>query len=95
MQLNVSDAALISPQTEIPIFDVPSATGRKVALAANIMIVENQPAVSGFRKVLRLNGETGWMDARYLRPWADKTSPGSTCVPSIMSNGKPGFGSSR
>lgn len=95
MQLNVSDADLVSSQTEVPIYDQPSATGRRVALAANIIIVENQPVVSGFRKVLRLNGETGWMDARYLRPWADRSTPGTQCVPSIMSNGKPGFGSSR
>ena len=95
MQLNVSDAALVSPQTEVPIYDQPSATGRKVALAANTMIVEDQPTVSGFRRVLRFNGETGWMDARFLRPWVDKFSPGTQCVPSIMSNGKPGFGSSR
>lgn len=95
MQLNVSDAALVSPQTEIPIYDQPSATGRKVALASNIMIVEDHPATSGFRKILRFNGETGWMDARFLRSWVDKSVPGSPCVPSMMSNGRPGFGSSR
>lgn len=95
MQLNLSDAALVSPQTDVPIYDQPSTSARKVASAANKMIVEDQAPISGFRKVLRFNGEAGWMDARFLRPWADKYAPGARCVPSIMSDGRPGFGSGR
>lgn len=95
MQLNLSDAALVSPQTDNPIYDQPSPSARKVASAANMMIVEDKPAISGFRKVLRFSGETGWMDARYLRPWTDRYAPEARCVPSMMSNGKPGFGTGR
>ena len=79
---------------EIPIRDAPSLSARIVSYAANTMIVEaSQPPVSGFLRVLRFTGEQGWIQLNQLRPWSNPYAPNSKCTPSVMSDGKPGFGS--
>ena len=94
MQLAISPEASVDPQVGVPILDAPSRSAATVSYAASVLIVQDPPQpLSGFRRVLLPSGGGGWIDARYLRPWSNPYAPTSRCVPSMMSNGKPGFGS--
>lgn len=94
MQLTLTPAELTDPKVGAPVRETPSKSGRIIAYAANTMIVQSpQEPTSGFLKVMWPGGQSGWMEAGYLRPWRNPFVPSDRCVPSIMSNGKPGFGS--
>lgn len=96
MQLALAPADLIDPKVGIPVREMPSSTAHVVGYAANTMIVQvPQQPTAGFLKVLWPGGESGWMEAAYLRPWSNPFAPNARCVPSVMSDGKPGFGSAR
>lgn len=94
MQLTLTPAQLTDPKVGVPVRDAPNHTARIVGYASNTLIAQDQTELtSGFRKVLQLNGEAGWIDARYLRAWSNPLAPTSKCSPAMMSDGKPGFGS--
>ena len=94
MQLTLTPAQLTDPKVGAPVREAPSRSSRIVAYAANTMIVQwPQEPTDGFLKVVWPGGQGGWMEAGYLRPWKNPFVPSDRCVPSIMSNGKPGFGS--
>ncbi len=96
MQLTLTPAQLTDPKVGAPVRETPSPSGRIIAYAANTMIVQSpQEPTSGFLEVLWPGGRSGWMEVGYLRPWKNAFVPSDRCVPSIMSNGKPGFGSGR
>lgn len=93
MQLALSPEQLTDPKVGVPIRAAPSRSAPVAAYAANTMIVVSpQEPTSGYLRVLRVNGEMGWIEAGYLRPWKNPYVPSARCVPSIMSDGKPGFG---
>jgi len=94
MQLAISPEQLADPKGGIPILDAPSRSAAVANYASAVVIVKDPPRGSGgFLQVLRLTGEEGWIEARYLRPWSNPYVPTARCVPSLMSNGRPGFGS--
>lgn len=93
MQLTLSAAQLTDPKIGVPIHDAPSRSAPTASYAANVVIVQDPPQpTAGFLKVLRPTGQEGWIEAGYLHPWSSVYDPTAKCVPSLMSNGKPGFG---
>lgn len=93
MQLNLSSDQG-GASKEVPIRETPSVSARVVSYAASTVIVQaSQTPVGGFLRVLRFTGEQGWVQASRLRPWSNPYAPSTRCIPSIMSDGKPGFGS--
>ncbi len=96
MQLALTPAQLTDPKVGVPVREAPNNAAKVVGYAANTVIAETKPHLTaGFRQVLRADGETGWIDAKYLRPWSNPFAPTARCSPAIMSDGKPGFGTVR
>jgi len=92
-QLNLTPAQLTDPHVGVPIRNTPSPQAPAVSFAGNTLIVQDPAQPSGrFVQVLRFTGQVGWIEAKWLRPWANIYDPTAKCVPSMMSNGKPGFG---
>ncbi|MGI4795381.1 MAG: hypothetical protein ACRYG8_15165 [Janthinobacterium lividum] len=46
----------------------------------------------GYLQVLAFSGTPGWIASSAVRPYAIPSQPGARCVPSLMSNGRVGFG---
>lgn len=96
MQLALTPEQLTDPKVGVPVRGAPSRDAPIVGFAANTVIAQNPPQPkAGFLQVLRPNGEVGWIEAGYLRPWGNPFAPNSRCSPAIMSDGKPGFGAVR
>lgn len=94
MQLALTSAQLLDPKVGVPVRENPSRTAPIAGYAATTVIVQSPPQPQeGFLKVLRPSGDPGWIEAGYLKPWSNPYAPNARCVPSMMSNGKPGFGS--
>lgn len=81
-------------ESKLPsVFEKPSATSKVIgnvgvtAIVASPLHVEN-----GFAEILHLNGQKGWVEAALLQPYPPAKNRSETCVPSIMSNGRIGFG---
>ena len=92
MQLALSPAELTSKKVGVPVYGAPSTSSAVEGYAANTMLLQSpQQPTSGFLKVLWPSGQSGWMQAQYLKPWSNPYAPASRCVPSIMSDGKPGI----
>lgn len=93
MQLALTPAQIVDPKVGVPVREAPSRSAAIAGYAATTVIVQSPPqARNGFLQVLRPDGDLGWVEAGYLRPWANPYAPSARCVPSMMSNGKPGFG---
>ena len=93
MQLTLTPSQLTDPKIGAPVREAPSRSARITGYAANTMLVSSPQAPNnGFLHVLWPSGETGWMEVGYLRPWNNPYVPSARCMPSIMSDGKPGFG---
>jgi len=77
----------------VPIQTEPSPAAPRGAVASAIVIAK-EPAhvVNGYAEVLRLNGLPGWIEADKLKPYSSASNPHARCTPSLMSNGRPGFG---
>lgn len=92
-QLDLTNAQLTDPKIGVPIRGTPSRQAPIVSYAGNTLIVQ-EPAqpTAGFVRMLRVTGQTGWIEAKFLRPWFNQYDPTAQCVPSMMSDGKPGFG---
>lgn len=92
MELSLTSDQYTDPKVGVPIREMPSRAAPIASYAATIVIVRApQQPTTGFLEVLRPNGLGGWIEAAYLRPWHNPYSPNAQCMPSIMSNGKPGF----
>jgi hypothetical protein len=75
-----------------PILANPSPSAAHVGVGSATMIVKNPPqVVNGYEAILHLNGKPGWIQADKLVPWKNASDPRTRCIPSIMSNGRPGF----
>lgn len=93
MQLAITPEQSVDPKVGVPILNAPSPSAAVVNFAASVVLVRDPPHNSGgFLQVLRFNWQVGWIDARYLRPWSNPYAPAARCVPSVLSNGNPGFG---
>lgn len=92
MELALKDDQFTDPNVGVPIREAPSRSSPVLSLAATVVIVRSpQQPTAGFLQILRPTGQTGWIETGYLRPWHNPYSPNAQCVPSMMSNGKPGF----
>jgi hypothetical protein len=47
--------------------------------------------VNGYQEMLFPNGKHTWIATKDIVPWSSLSDPTARCVPSMMSNGKPGF----
>ena len=94
MNLNVPEK-LLEDRTwaGVPVFAAPLPDARQVAVATPTVIAKS-PAVitNGYAQVLRLNGDTGWIEAAKLKPYSSASDLYARCTPSLMSNGRPGLG---
>lgn len=92
MELALTPEQFKDPNVAIPIRPTPSLSVPAVSYASTTVIVQGlQQPTGGFLRVLRLNGQEGWIEARYLRTWRNPDAPSARCTPAIMSDGKPGF----
>lgn len=92
MELSLTSDQYTDPKIGVPVREMPSRTAPIASYAATIVIVRApQQPTAGFLEMLRPNGLGGWIEAAYLRPWHNPYSPSAQCMPSMMSNGKPGF----
>ena len=94
MNLDVPEKTLEDPAwAGVPIRSEPHADAPQAAVATPTVIARFPATViNGFAQVLRLNGETGWIEATKLKPYSSASDPYARCTPSLMSNGRPGLG---
>jgi hypothetical protein len=92
MKLNLSEKQSLDPSVHVivragPGADAPEAGWAAMTVAVRLPIRD----VNGFEEMLFPNGKRVWIAAKSLSPWSSVADPAARCVPSIMSNGKPGF----
>ncbi len=91
--LDITTAQAHDPAFDIPILTRPDAKASRLTGAAGLVIVHvPEIRVNGYLQVLAFSGEPGWIAASAVRPYAIPGQPGARCVPSLLSNGKVGFG---
>jgi hypothetical protein len=89
MVLNLSEQQALDFNAHVPVRAEPSVNAPEVGWAAATVAVRDPlHVVSGFTETLFPTGATVWIASNMLRPYRD---PSAKCVPSLMSNGKPGF----
>lgn len=92
MSLNLSETQMFDNSVIVPVFANPSQGAPQVGIAsATVLVATPLREVNGYLQVLRLDGGSGWIAAHFLKPWHNPNNPNRRCVPSLMSNGKPGF----
>lgn len=92
--LDITDAQAHDPAFSIPILTRPDARAPVLSGAAGLVIVHApEIRVNGYLQVLAFSGTPGWIAASAVRPYAIPGQPEARCVPSLMSNGRVGFGS--
>lgn len=92
MELALAPEQITNPKVGVPIREAPSRSAAVASYAATVVVVRApQQPTAGFLEVLRPTGQTGWIEAAHLRPWNNPYNPNAQCVPSMMSDGKPGF----
>jgi hypothetical protein len=93
MILNLTNEQLRDSALTVPVFKAPSQSSGQVGFAAALIIAKSPLHVeNGFAEVLFPDGRTVWIAANMLRPYKNESNPSAHCTPSILSNGKPGFG---
>lgn len=92
MALNLTEQQMMDPSIHVPIRSAPSQTA-PITGNAIATVIAYSPAQTddGFLKVLQLNGRTGWVEARYLKPWTNPGGNGQRCYPAILATGRIGF----
>lgn len=92
MALNLSQQQMMDPSVHIPIRSAPTSTAAVTGTAiATVIAFSPEQEQAGYLKVLQLNGKTGWVEARYLKPWTNPGGNGQRCYPAILSTGRIGF----
>ena len=93
MNLNLSPAAMQNFANLPPVLAAPSPQAPKIGVASALVIARSpEHVVNGYAEVLHLNGQAGWVAADKLAPYHSASDPNAHCTPSLMSNGRPGFG---
>ena len=89
MVLNLSEEQAKDFNVHVPVRAQPAANAPEVGWAAATVAVRDPlHVVNGFTEALFPTGATVWIASNMLRPYSDSHAK---CVPSLMSNGKPGF----
>lgn len=93
MRLNLPREQILDPNLDVPVYQGPSTSLPRLGKAAAALIVKTPMVVrNGLAEILFLDGRVGWVPASVLGPYATPATPNARCTPSVMSNGKPGFG---
>ena len=93
MILNLTNDQLRDNSLTVPVFNGPAASSGKAGVASALLIVKSPLHVqNGFAETLFPDGRTVWIEANMLRPYKSESNPDARCTPSMMSDGKPGFG---
>lgn len=93
MRLNLPREQLLSPDLDVPVYQASSTSSPRLGKAAAALIVKSPMVVrDGLAEILFLDGRVGWVTASVLGPYATPSNPNARCTPSMMSNGRPGFG---
>jgi hypothetical protein len=90
MKLNVSEPEVLDIHApRVYIMTSPEASASRGTTAGGIVLVRYpRHEVNGYLEVLQLTGQAGWIPAEKVRPLDVNTR----CVPSVLSNGRIGFG---
>ena len=92
MNLNVTEGELKSPNLDVPVLSSPSRSAARIGTDQGIMIAKAPLHVdNGYAEVLWFNGRPGWIAANMLSPYHSQANPNAKCVPSLLSDGRPGF----
>ena len=93
MRLKLTHEQVADRNLQIPVFVGPSVSSGKLGNASAIVLVRAPLRVeNGFAEILFPDGRTAWLSRDLLEPYATSEFPNAHCTPSLMSNGKPGFG---
>jgi hypothetical protein len=93
MRLKLTHEQVVDRSLQIPVFVGPSSASGKLGNASAIVIVKSPMHVeNGYAEILFPDGRTAWLTRDLLIPYATPEYPNADCTPSLMSNGKPGFG---
>ena len=92
MKLNLSEQQSLDPSVHVVVRTAPDASAPNAGWAAMTVAIRS-PAhdVNGFQEMLFPNGKHVWIASKDLAPWSSVADPAARCVPSMMSNGRPGF----
>jgi hypothetical protein len=92
MKLNLSEKQSLDPSVHVPVRDTPDANAPAAGWAAMTVAVRSPTHdVNGFQEMLFPNGKHVWIASKDLTQWSSLADPTARCVPSMLSNGKPGF----
>ena len=88
-KLNITEREAMSPSGGgVSIRTAPNASAARASLAPAVLFVKAGPAVNGYVEVMQLDGQPGWIEQARVKPF----DANARCVPSIMSDGRPGMG---
>lgn len=97
MELNATEQQMRDPNFQVLVRRSPAPDAAVLGTAgATVAVAEAVAPVNGHLRMLFPNGEVGWIAQRDVRPWRSPSgSATSRCIPSLMSNGRPGFTTTR
>ena len=93
MMLKLTTDQIRSNSVTVPVYNGPSTSSGEAGIASAILIVKSPLNIqNGFAESLFPDGRTVWIKADWLQPYRSASNPNARCTPSMMSNGRPGFG---
>lgn len=92
MMPNMTEAQMLHDPNSPSIMQQPSSGAREIGqTAAQVIVYDPVRTENGFVEVLALSGQSGWVQSSQLIPYRSVSNPSARCIPSMMSNGRPGF----
>ena len=92
MSLNLTESQLLNNTKPVLVRAEPTLSSPQVGTAgATVAVLQPAHPVNGFVQILFPTGQHVWINFSELRPWRSSSNPKAQCVPSWLSNGKPGF----
>jgi len=92
MALNLTEEEMMRESSSPIIRLAPSPSAAPIGrAAAQVITVDPVRSQNGYVAVLTLDGKPGWVEANKIKPYRSVSNPSARCVPSMMSNGQPGF----
>lgn len=75
------------------VYAEPSASSKRIGSVGSRAIVASPlHVVNGYAEILHPSGQKAWVEADLLVAYPPARNRSETCVPSIMSNGRIGYG---
>ncbi|MDJ0390183.1 hypothetical protein QMO56_18900 [Roseomonas sp. E05] len=92
MALNLTEQQMFDPSAVPPVMAEPSPTARRIGSAGAIVITADPlRSQNGYVAMMMPDGKHGWIAADKLKPYRSAANPTARCIPSMMSDGRPGF----